>query len=473
VTDNLDGTYSATVTSGTHAATYTITARDGALSDSKSFTQNSGSAPAHISLASLSSRTVGGGRTTATVTVTDAFGNPIGGETVTMAPSPSGGPTGPSISSVTDNGNGTYTATVTSGTHAATYTITAHDRALSDAKTFTQTHAAGAHISLALTAASVNVGGKTTSATATVTDSFGNAVPGDAVRITPSSGGPSGPSISSVSDNANGTYSATITSGTHAGGYTITAADGALNNAKPFTQTHGQAHGIALSLSPPVLKADGLSTSTATATVTDANANPIAGERLLLSADNPRVHIGTVTDHGNGTYTAVVTSSNMPATVSVVATDTAVSPAISGEASLSEVPAPSLIARTTMQWSFYFAPRYTKVLSLMVNGAQIGSEIQMFCSGHGCPFKRWFEAIVGHRACKRHSHRRCLPAGTYDLSAPLRGRHLRPGAHLVVEITRVGWIGKYYSFTIRSARPPKIRISCVAPQGSTPGQGCS
>jgi hypothetical protein len=199
----------------------------------------------------------------------------------------------------------------------------------------------------------------------------------------------------------------------------------------------------------------------------------VPGDKLQLSANNRSVQVGPVTDHGNGTYTALLTSSNMPTTVSVIATDTSVNPPISGEASLTETSAPSLLAKTTMQWSFFFAPKYSKVLSLLVNGAPIGSEIQMFCHGRGCPFKRWFEAIVGHARCKRHAHRHCLPRNTYDLSAPLRGKRLRPHARLVVEITQRGWIGKYYSFQVRSRKAPKIQISCVAPQGTTPGQGCS
>jgi hypothetical protein len=43
---------------------------------------------------------------------------------------------------------------------------------------------------------------------------------------------------------------------------------------------------------------------------------------------------------------------------------------------------------------------------------------------------------------------------------------------VTVQILRPGWIGKYYLFTMRAGRGPKIKISCLAPGRTAPGRGC-
>src|SRR5205807_3210184 len=63
----------------------------------------------------------------------DAHGNPVHGETVTIG---SGG-TGDTVTSVLDNGDGTYTATITS-TSSGSSLITATDGPLTDSKTLTK-----------------------------------------------------------------------------------------------------------------------------------------------------------------------------------------------------------------------------------------------------------------------------------------------------------------------------------------------
>jgi hypothetical protein len=62
-------------------------------------------------------------------------------------------------------------------------------------------------------------------------------------------------------------------------------------------------------MSPSSITADGASTSTATATVTETGGMPCAGQQVTFSSTDPSQGVGATVDHGDGTYTAAVTSS--------------------------------------------------------------------------------------------------------------------------------------------------------------------
>jgi hypothetical protein len=129
----------------------------------------------------------------------------------------------------------------------------------------------------------------------------------------------------------------------------------------------------------------------------------------------------------------------------------------------------------TMQWEFRFTSSYTKVLQLIVNGASPGDTIRVTCHGQGCPFKKHTSTLVRHTRCTRkHGKRRCSnQGGRTTLSVPLQGYSLSAGATVIVSITRPNWIGKYYVFTMRARRGPRIKISCLTPGYSKPGVGCA
>jgi hypothetical protein len=61
-------------------------------------------------------------------------------------------------------------------------------------------------------------------------------------------------------------------------------------------------------LQPASLPADGAATSTATVSLSDRTGNPITGLPVTIATDGDQA-IGPVADRGNGTYTAIVTSS--------------------------------------------------------------------------------------------------------------------------------------------------------------------
>ena len=63
---------------------------------------------------------------------------------------------------------------------------------------------------------------------------------------------------------------------------------------------------------------------------------PIVGDTLAFTTSDSGVKVGAVTNNGNGTYTATLTSSQTPHQLTVTATDSTVSPSIAGLATLTQ-----------------------------------------------------------------------------------------------------------------------------------------
>jgi hypothetical protein len=117
---------------------------------------------------------------------------------------------------------------------------------------------------------------------------------------------------------------------------------------------------------------------------------------------------------------------------------------------------------STMQWTFYSTPTYTKVLTLVVNGAY-GSTVTTSCRGRGCPFASHTTAATAAKRCAHNPTRTCPARGTINLAPGFRNRRLSVGARITVAITRPGWIGKRYQFTVRARRPPRVQIASSPP----------
>jgi Bacterial Ig-like domain (group 3)/Invasin, domain 3 len=127
----------------------------------------------------------------------------------------------------------------------------------------------------------------------------------------------------------------------------------------------------------------------------------------------------------------------------------------------------------TMQWSFKFAPSYTTVLALELNGAPAGATVRVSCRGGGCPFAKRAIAAGKLKSCPRNRGKcRRRRNRAVDLTAGLHDHRLRAGAHLIVAITRTGWIGKRYMFVMRAGNGPRVQIACLAPGVPRPGVGC-
>ncbi len=115
-------------------------------------------------------------------TVTDAFGNPVSGASVAFA-APTG--TVPSAtlgsSPVLTGSNGQVSETATANTHAGSYSVTATVAGVVTPATFSLTNVAGAAAAVTATSGtpqSTNVSTAFANLVATVTDQFGNLVPG-------------------------------------------------------------------------------------------------------------------------------------------------------------------------------------------------------------------------------------------------------------------------------------------------------
>ena len=114
-----------------------------------------------------------------------------------------------------------------------------------------------------------------------------------------------------------------------------------------------------------------------------------------------------------------------------------------------------------LSWSFYYAPRYTKVLVLRVDQLPRGGRVRVTCTGRGCPLKAYTVYV----------HRSSSAAGGANLVQLFGSHPLRPGTVIGVTVARPGWIGKHYSFRVRAAQAPHVSITCQAP-GLPVGVGC-
>ena len=327
VTDNANGTYSATLTSSViaGAATITGTLNGGAITDNATVNFTVGAALSTTSLLAASPTSItadGSSTSTITVQLIDANGNNliIGGDTVVLNTSAG------TLGAVTDNTNGTYSAVLTSATSMGTATITGtlNGSAITDnaAVDFVVNAASAATSLLTASPASITANGSSTSTiTVQLKDASGNNLSssGDSVLLSTNLG-----TLGAVTDNGNGVYSAILTSSVTAGAATIT---GILNGSAitdnatvNFTVGAASTTTSLLTANPASITADGSSTSTITVQLIDANGNNliIGGDTVLLNTDLGT--LGTVTDNANGTYSATLTSSNTAGLATITGT---------------------------------------------------------------------------------------------------------------------------------------------------------
>jgi hypothetical protein len=143
--------------------------------------------------------------------------------------------------------------------------------------------------------------------------------------------------------------------------------------------------------------------------------------------------------------------------------------------SVSVAPVPTNVLGTitaTMEWAFYFTPSYTKVSNLVVNGVPSGATVLVNCSGRGCPFAHHTSALSNRTRCGKKRAGMCFMSGSFNITPGFASRPLSVGTRVAVEIVLPEWVGKYYRFTMRARRGPRVQIACLAPGGSIPGAGC-
>ncbi|MFN0097027.1 MAG: beta strand repeat-containing protein, partial [Gemmatimonadaceae bacterium] len=323
VTDNNNGTYTATFTATTAGTARSIGATIGGAavtSAAPSITVTAATASTAQSLVSVgSAQLASGASTTVTMTARTAAGGPItvGGLTVTFVKGT--GSSDGTFSAVTDNNNGTYIASFTATTAGTARSISATiggTPLTSVSPSITVTPGpASVNSTLTVGAATVSVG-NTTTLTLTARDAAGNQLTsgGAAVVFTKGSGTSDG-TISPVTDNNNGTYSATFTATTVGTARTISATVGgvAITTALPTITVQPGSVSFAQSLVTVGTSslAAGMQT-TLTLTARDAGGNPLASGGLVVvftkGSGTSDGTIGAVTDNNNGTYTATFTA---------------------------------------------------------------------------------------------------------------------------------------------------------------------
>ena len=256
---NASGQLSESFTANTIAGNYVVTASTSGVSTPASFSlSNTPGAANSISVTSGASQsaTVNTTFTSALIaTVTDQYGNPLSGVTVTFAAPGSGASASfPGGATATTGSNGQASDTVKANTIAGSYSVTASVSGVSTPASFSLSNTAGAASSISVTSgagqnATVNTA-FASALTATVTDQYGNPLSGVSVTFAaPGSGAsatfPGGATATTVS---NGQASDAINANTIAGSYSVTASVSGVSTPASFSlsNTAGAASSISV-----------------------------------------------------------------------------------------------------------------------------------------------------------------------------------------------------------------------------------
>ncbi|HWP36325.1 MAG TPA: invasin domain 3-containing protein, partial [Gemmatimonadales bacterium] len=214
---------------------------------------------------------------------------------------------------VSDNRNGTYTATLTADTTSGTATLsgTVNTLPITEAATvtFTPGAASGATTTIAATPSAITAdGAATATVTVTVRDAHGNlrTAGGDTVALITTLG-----TLSTVSDNRNGTYTATLTADTTSGTATLSGTVNTLpiTEAATVTFTPGAASASQTTATVPDGTAGQLTTITVQARDEFGNDLTLGGDIVVVMITGTNPDTLSATDNDDGTYTANYTPS--------------------------------------------------------------------------------------------------------------------------------------------------------------------
>jgi adhesin/invasin len=312
ITDNGDGTYTATVSSS-NAASYSLSATLGSVTltstPSVTFIEPLPSASlSTFTLSSVSETT--DNSVTLNIALKQSDGSDYGqsGGILSLSSTPSGA----TFNSVTDNGDGSYTATVGS-TNTVDYTLTATVGSVTLTTTplvsFTEPPPSDSESTFSLSSNSAIINTQV-DINITLKQSDGSDYGQSGGTLTLSST-PSGASFDSVTDNGDGTYTATVSSAT-AASYSLTAAlDSVTLTTTPsvtFTYPPPSASESTFTLSSATVTTDTNVTVNIVLKQFDGSDYGLSGGTLTLSSTPSGAIFGSVTDNGDGTYSATVGS---------------------------------------------------------------------------------------------------------------------------------------------------------------------
>ncbi|MEM8540149.1 MAG: invasin domain 3-containing protein [Pseudomonadota bacterium] len=325
--------------------------------------------PAEIDADGISTSTI-------TVQLKDAEGNELteSGGTVALELDGSG-----TLETVEDNQNGSYTAILTSSKIAETVTIkgTLDGRPLSDDATVEYVepdYDAESNSELVETGTDQSVisavpalidadGVSTTAILVQLRDNEGNELTesGGTVTLELNGSGTLGP----VKDNEDGTYAAILTSSTTPETVAVT---GALNEvALPefaMVEYVPLVYKAEIVANPTILDANGISTSTIVVQLKDAEGNNLAvrGRTVELELDGSGM-LSSVTDNGDGAYSATLTSSTTLVPEIVTITGTLDGEPISDDATVEYVPLINVPAQTSRVIRNFMADRADEIIA--------------------------------------------------------------------------------------------------------------
>ncbi|ELO4849023.1 Ig-like domain-containing protein [Escherichia coli] len=301
-----DGTVEISVTSQT-AGTSVVTAsiNNSSLSQSVMFVADIRTAQiADLVVIKDGSEADGSTANTLRARVTDAFGNALAGQTVsvlannsaTVAPTVITGPDGTVEISVTSQ---------TAGVSAVTASI--NNSSLSQSVMFIADIRTAQIADLVVIKDGSEADGSTANTLrARVTDAFGNALAGQTVSVTTDNGATTAPTVSTEPD---GTVEISVTSQT-AGISTVTATinNSTLSQNVTFIADVRTAQIASLEVTQDNAVADGAMADMLRARVTDAFGNALAGQTVSVMADNGAAVASTMTTKPDGTVEISVTS---------------------------------------------------------------------------------------------------------------------------------------------------------------------
>ncbi|HHJ1145805.1 TPA: Ig-like domain-containing protein, partial [Escherichia coli] len=236
--------------------------------------------------------------------VTDAFGNALAGQAVSVM----AGNSATVTPTVTTQSDGTVEFSVTSQT-AGTSTVTAsiNSSSLSRDVTFIADVRTAQIAVLEVTQDYAVADGSTANTLrARVTDAFGNALAGQTVSVLGGNGATVSPTVITGPD---GTVEISVTSQT-AGASTVTASinSSSLSRNVTFVADVRTAQIAVLEVTQDYAVADGSTANTLRARVTDAFGNALAGQTVSVMADNGATVSPTVSTGPDGTVEISVTS---------------------------------------------------------------------------------------------------------------------------------------------------------------------
>lgn len=315
VTDNGNGTYTAMLTAPTAAGTATISASFGgkALTKTAAVQLVAGDASTGTSTVETAAATLpadGMSKTLVTVKLRDAYGNEVksGGAAVAIT-STSG-----TVSSVTNKGDGTYTAELTAPTETGTATVSASISGTPLASTALVQFVIGAPSAETSTIEAADAtlpadGTSRTEITVRLKDAQDRALTkgGAFVAIRSTSG-----EVTEVRDNGDGTYTAKLTASTTVGPARVSA----YVNERPLTKT-ATVHFVTgapsmetstIEAAEATLPADGTSRTEITVRLKDAQERALTKGGEFVVIDATLGEVTEVRDNEDGTYTAMLTA---------------------------------------------------------------------------------------------------------------------------------------------------------------------